>query len=194
MRNLINRWILVPAVLLGAALVAPRSVSAQAVPVGTRSGDIAPFFTMTSVSPDWGSERNTGFTAGIDYSRLSRGVGQPAIEFRVMSANGLRVNEFSYGGGLKFQSSPFGAIQPYATMLAGFGTINIHPGGPTLTTQTAFMYALGGGLDIQVRPNIKLKADFLQQTWSFSPNHLTPVGLSIGASYSIPFGGFGRER
>lgn len=188
MRNQINRWIVLPALLLGAALLGPRSASAQAIPVGTRSGDVSPFFTMTSVTPDWGSQRNMGYAAGIDITRLSRGIGQSAIEFRVMDNTGIRVNEFSYGGGLKLQGNPIGNVRPYATMLAGFGTINIHPGGPTLTTQTDFMYALGGGLDIQVRPNIKLKADFLQETWSFAPNKLTPVALSIGASYSIPFG------
>ena len=191
MQNLLKRWIVLPAILLGAAFVAPRSASAQAVPVGTRSGEVSPFFTMTSTSPDWGTERNMGYTAGLDFTRLSRSIGQPALEFRIISTTGIRVNEFTYGGGLKFQSSNIGIFRPYATMLAGMGTINIHPAGPTQATITNFMYALGGGVDIQVRRNIKLKADFLQQTWSFKPNGLTPVGLSVGASYTIPFGNGG---
>lgn len=192
MRNALNRWTVLPTVLLALAVAGVRSSAAQAVPVGTRGSDVAPFFAVTTVSPDWGASRNFGYTAGVDYTRLSRGVGQPGLEFRVSSATGLRVDEFSYAGGLKLQGGSYGPVRPYATMLVGMGTINIHPGGPSLAKETSFLYALGGGLEIQLPSAFKVKADFLQQTWSFSPNGLTPVALSIGLSYSLPVrnGGF----
>lgn len=190
MCNISNRWTVLPTLLLALVLFGgARSSSAQAMPVGTRTSEVAPFFTMTSVLPDWGASRNFGYTAGVDYTRLSRGVAQPGLEFRVSSATGLRVDEFSYAGGLKFQGGGFGVIRPYATMLAGIGTINIHPGGPTLAKDTDFLYALGGGFDVQLHSAFKLKVDFLQQTWSFAPNRLTPIALSFGVAYTLPMRG-----
>lgn len=186
MRNLLRSTVL-PAALLALAFCASHTAAAQAIPTADRPTEIAPFFTATSVSPDWGSERDTGYTAGLDYTRLAR-VGQPALEFRVTSVTGIRVDEFSYGGGLKLQSASFGIVRPYATMLAGIGSINIHPGGPTISKSTNFMYALGGGFDVKLRSTFKLKADFLQQTWSFKPDHLTPIAVSIGLSYTLPLG------
>ena len=187
MRNLLNRWTVKSAVVLGLSLAATGIASAQATAAGGRSAEVAPFFQATSITPDWGSEKNFGYAFGVDYTRLTRGVGSPALEFRMTRSNGLRVDENTFAGGFKLVSYAYG-FYPYATFLIGRGTINIHPGGPSLATNSGMMYTMGGGADFRVRPNIKLRADFTQQNWSFAPHRLTPVALSIGVSYTLPFG------
>jgi opacity protein-like surface antigen len=171
---------------LGLLLAAPAVVSAQAIVAAQRGAEIAPFVQTTILNPDYGPTNNTGYTVGVDYTRFLRSIIQPSIEVRYVSANGLTVDEHSLSGGLKLGVRVHG-IHPYATLLAGTGGITfVHPS-PGYPSDTSVIYSIGAGADFNVLPNWKLRADFLHQSWNLDPNTLTPVVLSVGVSYRIPF-------
>jgi opacity protein-like surface antigen len=190
MRNLLKPWTKKSALLLGMSLAATGIASAQANVVGQRSAEITPFVTTTLVSPDWGQTRNLGFTAGVDYTRFVRAIVQPSLELRLTNANGLNVGERTYLGGFKFTGTIHG-IHPYGTFLAGTGYIKFMNPIDTYTSDTSFVYSMGGGAEFNVLPAWKVRLDFTQQHWDLDPEILTPTNYSIGVAYSIPFHGNG---
>jgi hypothetical protein len=104
------------------------------------------------------------------------------------------VNESVFFGGMRFHGSPLFGAKPYVTFLAGSGTITfVHPA-PGYPRDYSFVLGMGAGADIPLRRNINLRADFLHQTWYYTPHHLTPAGLSLGISYTILGGGLGGIR
>jgi opacity protein-like surface antigen len=190
MRNPLNHWKSNLAMTLGLLVAAPAVVSAQAIVTAQRGAEIAPFVQTTILNPDYGHPENVGYTVGVDYTRFLRSIVQPSLEVRYVSANGATVDEHSITGGLKLGVTVHG-IHPYATLLAGTGGITfVHPS-PGYPSDTAAIYSIGAGADFNVLPNWKLRADFLHQNWNLDPNSLTPMVLSVGVSYSIPFRGGG---
>jgi opacity protein-like surface antigen len=186
MRNPLNHWKSYLAITLGLLLAAPAVVSAQAIVAGQRGAEIAPFVQTTILNPDYGPTDNTGYTVGVDYTRFLRSIIQPSLEVRYISANGATVDEHSITGGLKIGATIHG-IHPYVTFLAGTGGITfVHPQ-PGYPSDTSTVYSFGAGADFNVLPNWKLRADFLQQNWNLDPLTLTPMVLSVGVSYRIPF-------
>ncbi len=194
MRNLLNHWTTKSALFLGISLAATGMASAQAVVTAQRGAEIAPFVTTTLLTPDWGPTNNLGFTAGVDYTRFLRGsLFQPSLELRVTDANGLTVGEKSFTGGVKLGTTIHG-IHPYATFLAGTGVITfVHPV-QTYASDTSFVYSIGAGAEFNVASAWKVRADFSQQHWDLDPQLLTPVALSVGISYRIPFRNGGWEH
>jgi len=177
------------AILLASAGI----VSAQALITAGRGSEIAPFAQTTLIYPDWGPNRNFGYTVGIDYTRYIRSIVQPSIEIRLTGANGKAVNEHTYTGGLKLQTTIHG-VHPYATILAGYGTIAFNYPNGSYTGDNSVIYSLGGGADFHVTSQCKLRLDFSQQEWNLGTNaSLTPVALSVGVSYALPFHN-GRAR
>jgi opacity protein-like surface antigen len=190
MRNPLNHWKLNLAITLGFLLAAPAIASAQAIVAGQRGAEIAPFVQTTILNPDYGQTENTGYTVGVDYTRFLRSIVQPSLEVRYVSANGLTVDEHSFTGGLKLGFTVHN-IHPYATFLAGTGgIIFVHPS-PGYPSDTATVYSIGGGADFNLLSNWKLRADFLEQNWNLDPSTLSPMVLSVGVSYRIPFRGGG---
>jgi len=137
-----------------------------------RGGEFAPFVQTTLLSPDWGPTSNVGYTIGVDYTRFIRSIVQPSLEVRMTSANGSTVGERSYIGGLKLQTTIHG-IHPYFTLLGGEGR--------------TFIYSLGGGAIIPIHSQLDLRLDFTHQQWNIDPQTLTPVTLSVGVAYRLPF-------
>jgi len=183
-------WIMKSALCLGISLSATATASAQADWTAQRGTEIVPFLQTTLLSPDWGQTRNIGFTAGIDYTRFLRSVVQPSLELRVSSANGINVGEHSFTGGLKIATTIRG-IHPYGTLLAGTGGITFMNPIDTYGSDTSFVYSMGGGVEYNVRPQWKLRADYTRQHWDLDPQTLTPSMYSVGVAYSIPFHGRG---
>lgn len=193
MRNVLQHWFTKSAFSLGIALAGTAVASAQATLAAQRGAELAPFVQTTMVSPDWGPTYNLGFTAGLDYTRYIHSIVQPSLEVRFNDAPGSTVSEHSFVGGLKL-AIPFGRIIPYGTMLAGNGTITFaHPSGNYLS-DNSFIYALGGGADIAVLPQWKVRLDYSAQTWNVGQNGLTPRAFSLGVSYVIPFRGSGWAK
>ncbi|MGD0798687.1 MAG: outer membrane beta-barrel protein [Acidobacteriaceae bacterium] len=186
MRNPLNRWTLKSAIFLSALLVAPAVASAQANVAAQRGAEITPFVQTSLLTPDWGQTRNVGYTAGVDYTRLIQAIVQPSLELRYVSANGLNVSEHSFTGGFKLAMT-YHRIHPYATLLAGTGGITFTHPQPGYPSDTSFIYSIGAGAEFNVTQSWKVRGDFLQQNWNLDPVKLTPVVLSVGVSYRIPF-------
>lgn len=186
MRNLLNPHIRKSALLLGVLLATTGIASAQALITAGRGAEFAPFAQTTLVRPDWGPSNNIGYTLGIDYTRFIRSIVQPSLEVRMTSANGTTVNERSYTGGLKLQTS-IHRVHPYATVLAGYGTIHLNYNDGTYTGDNGIVYSLGGGADFNVTSQWKLRFDFTHQQWNLGNAPLSPMTLGVGVSYSLPF-------
>jgi opacity protein-like surface antigen len=184
MKNLPHRHSL-KALLFGVLLASTHSALAQAMASAQRGAAIAPFALSTSVSPDWGPTKNIGYVIGLDYTRFIRSIVQPSLEVRYTRANGKTVNERMYAGGLKLATSIHG-IEPYLTALVGHGNIDFVGATNGYNGDASMAYSLGAGVDLPVTRHIKLRLDMTQQHWSFDPITLTPVSLSVGASYIIP--------
>ena len=81
-----------------------------------------------------------------------------------------------------------GRFMPYAKGLVGEGTINFQQGfNAVSSSQTYFIYVLGGGLDFHATRHVNIRAiDFEYQLWpTFKPNGLTPYGYNVGAAYTF---------
>jgi len=186
MRKLLNFWTSKSAVVLLALLTAPAAASAQAIVAAQRGAELAPFVQAVVVDPDWGQPRDTGYTAGVDFTHFGRSLIQPSLEARYTSATGTQVNESSFTGGLKLGTTVHG-VRPYMTLLAGYGDITfVHPRGNYLGDNST-IYSFGGGVDIPVRPSLRVRIDFTEQSWNLDPDGLTPMTLGVGFSYSLPF-------
>jgi hypothetical protein len=171
------------------ALAAPIAPS-QAMLSSSRGAEIAPFAQTTLLSPDWGPTKDLGYTIGIDYTRFIRSIVQPSIEVRMTSASGSSVNERTYSGGLKLQTT-IHHVRPYATFLVGNGTIQfVHPINNYLS-DNSIIYSLGGGAEVDVTSQLSVRFDFQHQQWNLDPNTLTPVALGVGFSYRLPFHSIG---
>ena len=185
MRNTLSGWITKSAIFLGISLAASGIASGQAIVTADRGAAITPFVTSTLVRPDWGQLNNIGITAGVDYTRFTRTLIQPSLELRMTHANGKQVSENSYLTGFKLETS-IHRIHPYATLLAGMGYIGFK-NQPNYTSDSSFIYSLGGGAEFNVLPSWKVRADFTEQHWNLDPQILTPMSFGVGLSYSIPF-------
>jgi opacity protein-like surface antigen len=185
MRNLLQTRTRKAASFLGILLATTGIASAQALITAGRGAEIAPFAQTTIVSPDWGQTRNIGYTLGVDYTRFIRSIVQPSIEIRMTSASGITVNERTYTGGLKLQTTVHG-IHPFATFLAGYGTIHFN-NTTFYTGDNAMVYSLGGGVDFNVTQQWKVRADFAGQNWNLGNATLSPMTLGVGVAYSLPF-------
>jgi Outer membrane protein beta-barrel domain len=183
--NPLNRCKSQLALALGLLLAAPSAASAQANVTATRGAEIVPFALTSSVSPDWYPKRNLGFTLGVDYTRLFNRLVQPSLELRYTNADGQNAGEQSFTAGLKL-ATKLRFVHPYFTLLGGTGLITLHnPAG--YPTDNAYIYAFGGGAEVDVYRNWRVAADYQQQNWDLEPVKLTPTIFSLGVSYSIPF-------
>jgi opacity protein-like surface antigen len=188
MRNLLYHATWKSAIFLGILLAAPRVASAQALVTALRGTEIAPFAQYTLVNPDWGPAANKlGYTVGIDYTHFIRSsIVQPSLEFRYTTANGATVNERSYAGGLKLQTTVHG-IHPYATLLVGHGNIDFNYFvSKNYNGDNSLIYAFGGGAEFNVTPQWKLRFDLSSQQWNTGSETLTPLTLGVGIAYSLP--------
>lgn len=190
MRNLWKSCTLHAAALLGLSFAGAGVASAQADATAIRPAELTAFGGITLANPDYGQKNNFGYSAGFEYNRTSPGVVAPGLELRMTGSSGGTVSERSVLGGMEFRSNPIHNIQPYMSALFGFGSINYSYSFTTRPSETDFVYGFGAGAEIPVRRNIKVRADYLQQTWHYQPHNLTPSALTIGVTYTI-MGGYG---
>lgn len=185
MRNLLHLSTFKTAFLLGILAATAQAASAQALVTAQRGAEITPFAQATLISPDWGQTNNLGYTFGIDFTRFIRSpFVQPSLELRMNSAGGTTVLERSYVGGFKFQTRIHG-IHPYATVLAGDGSITFtHPINGYLG-DNSFVLSVGGGAEFNVTHQLALRLDFTNQFWNLDPQSLTPLTFGVGVAYHI---------
>lgn len=185
--NLLHNPIAKAALVLGSLLATARVAPAQAAEAGGRGAEIKPFAQYSIVSPDWAGAHDFGYTFGVDYTRFTSSFLQPSLEFRTTSATGPTVNEKTYSGGFRLQTTIHG-IRPYMTVLGGKGTIYFnHPVYANYLSDTSFVLSLGGGALFYAGHNIDLNIDFSHQNWNIEPQTLTPITMGVGIAYRIPF-------
>jgi len=175
------------AALTGAAIQG----GAQALPTVQRGAEFDGFAQGTMLSPDWGQTHDYGFSLGLDYTRFISRFVQPGLEARFSRATGRTVNENTYLGGLKLQTSIHG-IHPYALVLAGRGTLQFNYTGVGVSSENFFVLGVGGGAEFNLTRSLKLRGDVVSQHWNVAPDALTPAALNVGVSYVLPI--HGRRR
>lgn len=185
MRKTIHRSVFSAAALLGFSLAATGIASAQATATATRAAEVNAFGGIAVINPDYAQKLNFGYTAGVSYNRVAANVLAPGLELRVTSASGNTVSQSSFLAGFHFQSAPMFGAQPYMTALVGMGSMGYTYNFQTRPSERDFVYAVGAGAEVPVRRNLKLRADILQQTWSYQPHNLTPIAVTIGLSYTV---------
>ena len=53
-------------------------------------------------------------------------------------------------------------------------------------SQSSGEFSIGGGIEYRLTPKVNLRGDFELQQWTnFEPHNLSPVIVSVGASYII---------
>ncbi len=192
MQNLFRGPTLKNLVLFGTLLAATRLAPAQALATADRGAQLAPFVQTSLVYPDWGPTTDLGLTAGVDYTRFIRSIVQPSLEIRFNNVTGQVVNEHSFTGGLKLQTTVH-HLHPYFTVLGGKGFIDfVHPANNYIS-DSSFIYSLGAGATIPIQSRVDLLFDFTHSQWDIGPQTLTPVTLNLGVAYRIGLRG-GRQE
>jgi hypothetical protein len=176
------------AIVFAAASGATTHAPAQALPTVDRHSEFAAFAQGTMLRPDWGQTNNYGYSLGLDYTHFFGKFVQPGLELRFTRATGRTVNENTYLGGLKLQTT-IHAIHPYALILAGKGIIKFNYNNAGVTADNSLVYGLGGGVELAVTRLVRIRADFISQHWDLQPNTLTPATLNLGIAYTLPFHG-----
>jgi opacity protein-like surface antigen len=78
-------------------------------------------------------------------------------------------------------------LHPYVDFLWGYGTIafpQLHSSQPN---DNSIFYALGGGLDYNLTPNLATRVDYLYQFWKTGRNvSFNPSAPTIGVVYRLP--------
>ena len=184
----------------GAALLIgkPASLSAQYDPTVSRGAALSAFGGYTVVRPDYYVANNTGFAAGIAFTRfLDQFALEPSIALRATDSNGTAVRERTVTGGLQV-GKKFNRFHPYINFLIGGGSIiyATRPA-PGDREDRGKVVSFGGGVDIDLLRNFQLRFDLQQQSWNLGENPslkpqggdftLSPTAVIIGVNYVIPF-------
>ena len=193
--------ILIPAVLFLAASL-PRS--SQTVPAG-EEGHL-PFSVgagFSNYDVDWGHGRMNGGALWIDWHpasvpRILDGIGLEAeardISIGHSSTQPTNFRQDTAGGGVIYTWRHFSNFRPYGKYLVSFGSLDFHSGDPYYNHETRTVTAMGGGAELRVFRNIRIRGDYEYQFWPdlFGGKTLDPQGVTIGAMYD--FAGFHRRR
>jgi opacity protein-like surface antigen len=153
---------------------------------------ISDFSTDFGPASRW---RMEGISAWVDYypqhlPSFLRGLG---VEFVGHDINYNRpavlprMRQDTGEGGAIYTWRHFRNFRPYAKYVAGIGSIDFPPYG-VYDHDTRSVMSPGGGAEYRVLGNIWVRGDYEYQTWGLlwgSPNHLTPNGFTIGASYDF---------
>jgi hypothetical protein len=151
---------------------------------------------MSSFNLDYGGGRRMeGISAWLDWSPpilppVLRGVGLEIegrdINFgRPSSLNRMRQDTFA--GGVVYNWPRYRVAQPYFQYLLGMGSIDFPSTNPRYTHDTRAIQAPGGGLEVAVFRNIKVRGAYEYQFWPhiFGAHALNPNGFTIGTEYDF---------
>jgi hypothetical protein len=157
----------------------------QALPAATKSGELQVGFGLTSASTDLGTFSSIQGATIFATFDLNNHLGAEA------DAHILRINtpndfyEDTYLIGPRYVLH-YGRFNPYAKILAGFGstgTVDEHPF-VVNTPGNYFALGFGGGVDISLPRRFNVRVDIERQSWpGFPPNGLTPTLETVGVAY-----------
>ena len=163
---------------------------AQAVPTASSGGDLQIGAMFNLADPDYRPDKfkGYGFYTTFDF-RYHVGI---EGEFHQIndpdSTEGIYERTYEIGPRYVLHH---GRYHPYAKLMYGRGVFNFPSmldaatGKVSPTANLAYnIGAIGAGLDYRVVPAMNVRVDYEYQDWfSFPPNGLTPMILSIGVAY-----------
>ena len=185
----------------GALVASASSGFAQAVYTAQqRHIPIAVGTGMSNFDLDYGKDsggerRMEGITAWLDWSPPSvpsflRGVGLE-IEGRDINfgrpSSLYKMRQDTFAGGVVYNWPRYRVAQPYFQYLLGMGSIDFPSTNPHYTHDTRAIQAPGGGLEVRVFRNVKVRGAYEYQFWPhiFGAHTLNPNGFTFGTEYDF---------
>jgi hypothetical protein len=175
---------------------APRA-AAQAMPTASKTMDISAFAGFDYSNPEYGPDKNTGFTFGANVTRYYNLPVELSIEVRANLTNGTDVSERTYLIGLRAQGNVLHSLHPYGDILFGIGDIHFNlSDGSTYIGDNSTVFNYGGGVNIDAYRQFQLKLDIQRQSWSLghgSGNTFSPYIAMVGVTYRFHFRDYNRQ-
>jgi opacity protein-like surface antigen len=174
------------------ALVPTGLLHAQAKSPFSKTFDIFAFGGYVNADPAYASSlyRNNGVSGGLQVAHHFDHLHvDTAAEARITTSTGPAIRENTYLFGLHVEHKFFHYLHPYATGLAGPGTLHFNFTNPNgYQGDNSIVYSYGGGLDIDFTPTIRLKADYRSEYWTIARyQSFTPSVITVGVTYHLPF-------
>jgi hypothetical protein len=162
--------------LLGMASI----MHSQALPTGTRAGDLKIGGGFSTANSDYGKRFNGG-AAYFDFD-FRRHIGVEGEFHFVKDSDDLYEKTYEVGGRYFRDYKRFA---PYAKVMYGRGVFNFPPLGDGFRANLAYnLLAAGVGVDYKAKPWLYVRADWEYQKWfNFQSSSLTPNILTVGAAY-----------
>jgi hypothetical protein len=156
-------------------------VHAQALPAGSRLGDLKIGGGFSTANSDYGDRYNGG-AAYFDYDFLPH-IGVEGEFHFVKDPNDLYEKTYEIGG--RYFLTYKKRWVPYAKGMYGRGVFNFPPLGDGFRANIAYNLIAGGiGVDYKAKPWLYLRADWEYQHWfNFQSSSLSPSILTVGAAY-----------
>lgn len=161
------------------ALVACIGSAQATTATASRAADLQLGGGYSLASPDYGPRIN-GFSLYGTYDfRPHLGV-----EFnfhQINSRSGNSIYERTYEIGPRYVVHLNNGLNPYVRLMYGRGVFNF----PANVANLAYnIGAIGGGVDYDIHPHLRLRGDYDYQRWfSFPPHGLTPNVVTLGVAY-----------
>ena len=157
----------------------PRLHAQATTPTASRVADLQLGGGYALASPDYGP-RISGFTLYGTYDFRTH-LGAEFDFHQASSHNGNSLYERTYEIGPRYVLHLNHGLNPYVRVMYGRGVFNF----PANIANLAYnMGVAGGGVDINVRQHINVRADYEYQQWfGFPPHGLTPQVVTIGVAY-----------
>jgi opacity protein-like surface antigen len=180
------------ALLITGALALPASLAAQAKSPYSKIFDIYAFGGYVNANPAYASSlyRNNGVSGGLQVAHHFDILHvDTALEARVTISTGPAIREDTYLFGLHAEHPFFHYLHPYATGLAGPGTLHFNFTNPNgYQGDNSIVYSYGGGLDLDLTSTFRLKADYRSEYWTIGHYQtFAPQVLTFGVTYHFPF-------
>ena len=186
---------LLAAAAVGLAL--PQYASSQALPTATQTFQLSAFAGATGVCTGLNGSRNLGFTAGASLGVPPIFRFYPSITVRGTYPvdSGVVAGEKSALAGIQMEKH-FGRFHPYFDILAGRGELSyvkLYPdpqGFFYYSSSTSNVFSPGGGVDIDLTPQLALKADVQYQHYSVpvtTSGSIESIPITLGAVYRFDF-------
>ncbi len=172
--------------LLSMAIFLVPNARGQAMPTATgRGGGLQVGAGVTYGKPDFGEDWIGGATGFADYNFSAHlGVEGDVHYLTLHTPEDLGEETYEAGPRAYWRKSRYTL---YGKGLIGYGKFVVQElqDNPGKFDASSFMYSLGGGLDIDFRHRITVRAfDFEYQNWpGFANNGLTPVIGTVGVAY-----------
>ncbi|MGH9596423.1 MAG: outer membrane beta-barrel protein [Edaphobacter sp.] len=163
--------------LLGTASI----VNAQALPTGSRAGDLKIGGGYSIANSDYGNHFYGG-AAFLNFDFLPHIGVEGEFHFVKESPNDLYEKTYEVGGRY-FRN--YRRFAPYAKGMYGRGVFNFPPLSNGSRANLAYNLIAGGiGTDYKVKPWLYVRADWEYQHWfGFQNSSLSPSILTVGAAY-----------